>query len=71
MWDIFIELMRHKCKIGIYFDAWYHVCTEEDIKEMSDKGMNWHWLEMFNYCPVCGKKINWEKINKKYKGEDK
>lgn len=71
MWDIFLELMRHKCTIGIYFDAWYHVCTEEDIKEMSDKGMNWHWLEKFNFCPICGKEINWEKINKKYKGEDK
>lgn len=71
MWDIFVELMRHKCTIGIYFDDWYHVCTEEDIKEMSDKGMNWHWLEMFNFCPVCSKKIDWEKINKKYKGEDK
>ena len=77
--------MKQKCNcwIGAFFDYGYDITLFldeyiEQIKEISkhdnnniEDFLNEHKddLTLFNYCPLCGKKINWKKLKERLENE--
>ena len=70
-----IKNMEHECAIGLWCECDYVNCISlSELKEQQrDKGYTMKQLKdyrfgisfsEFEYCPDCGKKIDWETIRK-------
>lgn len=66
--DIELNISNYANLIKLYIeDSTWSWAEKPSPKDYLDRRKG--WTNMFNYCPICGKKINWVKLRKALKEE--
>lgn len=77
-------MSEHECIIGMYFDFDdTQLVTVSELKELIEECLYHRYsfedycdrrkstnLTRFEFCPYCGKKIDWKKIKEENKNEE-
>lgn len=55
--------MKEKCKNCIIGLQNFY-CEIYSLRENDIQDIDWNRLSKYNYCPICGRKIHWEELEK-------
>ena len=77
IWRAKMKKQKCNCWIGIYIyqygeGANFYInnyAKELNLDKKCDVVYAGEYPDLFNYCPLCGKKINWKELKERLKNE--